>query len=196
MLKFSDWINRLRHNRGFGVQSPSAFYFVTQVLKEHHPYYAYDEIDKASVKSKQGCKYHRRLFRIANHLRPQSIIIIGKESKAAHTALAAARPSATIKTFESLTAECKQAMAHTQTSPHLLYIGECDNYAQACDTAIKNATDNSAIIVADIHATPQKTAWWNNTIKNTATRVTYDLYSAGLLLFDKEKPKQHYTLKL
>ena len=45
MFKFGDWINRQRHNRGFGIQSPSTFFFITQVLREKLPYYAYDELD-------------------------------------------------------------------------------------------------------------------------------------------------------
>ena len=48
-MKFSDWINRMRHKRGFGVQSPTAFFFVTQVLKEKLPYYAYGQIDRIAT---------------------------------------------------------------------------------------------------------------------------------------------------
>ena len=46
MGRISDWINRQRHNRGYGVQSPSAFFFVTQVLKERLPYYAYPILEE------------------------------------------------------------------------------------------------------------------------------------------------------
>ena len=38
-------------------------------------------------------------------------------------------------------------------------------------------------------------AWWQTVVDNPATVVTYDLYSIGLLLFDNERIKQHYTLK-
>jgi hypothetical protein len=198
MLKFGDLINRLRHNRGFGVQSPSAFYFVTQVLKEKLPYYAYNEVDAAAKKhGTKKKKYYRRLFRVANYLKPQSIIIVGKESHAARTALAAARQSAILASFDDAKEAFLRAITSgTLPSPLLVYIGECDNYAQACDTAIKKADNNSAIIVEGIHQTAQKAQWWAEVIKSPHCVVTYDLYSAGILLFDKEKPKQHYTLKM
>ena len=67
MFKPGSWINRKRHNRGFGIQSPSAFFFVTQVLKEKLPYYAYEELDAIAIEcggmNREAC---RRLFRIAN----------------------------------------------------------------------------------------------------------------------------------
>ncbi len=193
MLKITDLINRIRHNRGFGVQSPSAFYFVTQVLKEKLPYYAYGEIDKAAKKSPQGKEYYRRLFRVANYLRPKNIIIAGNNN-AARTALVAARQNATI--IESAnTAQLQQAL-QGQEEATLIYISNCDNYALTCETAIAHAGTNTAIIVESIHATPQKSLWWEQNIKDPRTIVTYDLYSAGILFFDTEKKKQHYTLKM
>ncbi len=193
MLKFSDLINRLRHNRGFGVQSPSAFFFVTQVLKEHHPYYAYADIDK---KSKKRGKYFRRLFRIANYLQPGAIIVIDKERETAVHTLKAARQNATLHSAQEATAEVLQKIADTPAGTLLLYIGECNNYAQACATAINCAQKGTAIIIEGIHNTPEKLQWWETIIKSPRTIVTYDLYSAGIILFDTEKPKQHYTLKM
>ena len=122
---------------------------------------------------------------------------MGKESNAARTALATARPSATLASFGDAKEAFQQAITSgTLPCPLLVYIGECDNYAQACDAAIKKADGNSAIIVEGIHQTAQKTQWWAEVIKSPHSVVTYDLYSAGILLFDKEKPKQHYTLKM
>ena len=36
------WLSRLRHSRGFGIQSPTDYAFVCNVVNEHSPYYAYD----------------------------------------------------------------------------------------------------------------------------------------------------------
>lgn len=195
MLKITDLINRVRHNRGFGVQSPSAFYFVTQVLKEKLPYYAYSEIDKAAKNSPQGKEYYRRLFRIANFLRPKNIIIISK-SETALTTLSAARHSAIITTIKDGETALLQQALQEQSEETLIYIGECESYAHACETAIAHAKNSTTIIVESIHATPHKAQWWEGNIKNPRTIVTYDLYSAGILFFDTEKQKQHYTLKM
>ena len=64
MGRISDWINRQRHNRGYGVQSPSSFFFVTQVLKERLPYYAYPILEEIAKEEKNSAKRLKELFRI------------------------------------------------------------------------------------------------------------------------------------
>lgn len=195
MLKFGDLINRLRHNRGFGVQSPSAFYFVTQVLKEKLPYYAYKEIDRtAESYGTQGKEYYRRLFRVANHFGPQNIIIAEQRKSAAHTALATARRNATITCTDGNSNVPLQSAMQCNKGATLVYIGECDNYARCGDTAIQNAATDTIIVIEGIHRDNGRKAWWEKAVSNPRTVVTYDLYSAGILLFDKEKQKQNYTL--
>ena len=41
------WIRRKRNSHGYGVQSPSDFYFVQHVLREEMPYYGYSELQQA-----------------------------------------------------------------------------------------------------------------------------------------------------
>ena len=192
MLGIGELIKRLLQNRGFGVQSPSAFFFVTQVLKERLPYYAYTAVDKAAKKGTHSPAHYRRLFRIANHLQPKNIIIAGNNTQAALYALSAAKPSATTHTA----CGAAQLASLLQEPEHdtLLYIGDGVDTAQLLATAIAHATPRSAIIVDRPHKTPQRAACWAQAIKNSATIVTYDLRSAGLLLFDNEKQKQNFTL--
>ena len=215
-MKFSDWINRMRHNRGFGVQSPTAFFFVTQVLKEKLPYYAYGQIDRIATQcgthSKKMC---RRLFRVANHLLPKSIIAIGSEATAPLCALAAAASTARVALIAAnsplppaaaqyLTGrEChlphgatlqQQLQAHP--APHLLFIGRNSDITDALQATLPHACKGTAIIADGIHATPERLRQWEEAVENPQTIVTYDLYSFGILLFDNEKQKQHYTLKM
>lgn len=217
MIKFSDLINRLRHNRGFGVQSPSAFFFVTQVLKEKLPYYAYEQIDsiaqESGTHSKKMC---RRLFRIANYLQPKSIIAIGTTAKAPLCALsvAASTAQATLISAErrALPAADKflinrgahklhgeeekllQEYLHAHTPLQLLFIGRDCDIASTLQTALQHICSHTAIIADDIHRTPGRLKQWEEAVNNPQTVVTYDLYSMGLLLFDNKKKKQHYTL--
>lgn len=215
-MKFSDWINRMRHNRGFGVQSPTAFFFVTQVLKEKLPYYAYGQIDRIATQcgthSKKMC---RRLFRVANHLLPKSIIAIGSEATAPLCALAAAASTARvalISTGSPLPQAAAQYLAgrgcsqphgttlqqqlQAHTAPHLLFIGRDSDITSALQATLPHACKGTAIIADGIHATPERLRQWEEAVENPQTIVTYDLYSFGILLFDNEKQKQHYTLKM
>lgn len=79
----------IRHHRsaGFGVHSPSAYRFITEVLRERLPYYAYDELRslRQSLPA-EGKPHHaisnkecQMLFRIANHFGPRHILLVGWE---------------------------------------------------------------------------------------------------------------------
>ena len=87
-MGLGNWINRKRHNRGFGIQSPSAFFFVTQVLKERRAYYAYTKLDKAI---KGDRRQAREIFRITNYLQPTNCISVGSADAAC--AMLLAKPS-------------------------------------------------------------------------------------------------------
>lgn len=190
MLGIKDLIYRYRHNRGFGVQSPSAFHFVTSVLREKHSYYAYYSIEKIAGRK---ASHYKRLFRITNYLQPQSILLAAPK-EAAKYAITAARTSATTIVAE---AGCNPTTLFNKTGkPDMLYVGECENYAAIVEEAIKHTSQQSAIIIEGIHSSGNKREWWQRIKQNPAVYVTYDLYSLGILFFDKKYKKQHYTLKM
>lgn len=219
MLKFRDWINRMRHNRGFGMQSPTAFFFVTQVLKEKLPYYAYKDIDhiakQCGTHSKKWC---RRLFRIANYLHPKSIIAMGTDAEAPLCALAAAATTAEaflITEKKSATATAEEFFANREihklcgstteqlkellqagNALQMLFIGKDCDIASTLQIALQHTCNSSAIIIDGIHTSPERLKLWEATVNNPQTIVTYDMYSLGILFFDNEKHKQHYTLKM
>ena len=218
MLGLKDWINRLRHNRGFGVQSPSDFYFVTQVLKEQLPYYAYKETDRIAKECSAHSSGHcRMLFRITNYFTPKSIIVIGAGKGATTCAMVAARPSATATATvcNNLHPRAKQyleeknchihpgndektlqQLMEQSTHPMLIYVGEEADHKNIVATAMRHAQSNTVIIVDAPHRNAHSLQCWNEAISNPKATITFDLYSAGLLLFDDKRHKQHYTLKM
>ena len=212
MLKFSDWINRKRHNGGYGIQSPSSFFFITQVLKERLPYYAYSTLDKLVGGSRRKKRHFRELFRITNYYLPTNCISVG--SSEAACAMALARPSATHYAVAATGATCDaQALLHSNGyhvidsaeqlltlvdnigAIGMLYIRANDN----ADTLIRATlpfTNNDSVIVVDgINRNKATREWWQQLVNDSTTIITYDMYSYGLLCFNKERIKQHYTLK-
>ena len=159
MLKFGDWINRKRHNGGYGIQSPSSFFFVTQVLKERLPYYAYPTLDKLVGGNRRKRRHFRELFRITNYHRPTSCIMkkVGEIG--------------------------------------MLYVNATDDAHAIVRAALPYTNKNSVIIVDGLNRSKAVHEWWQQLVDDSATVVTYDMYSYGILLFDKERIKQHYTLK-
>ena len=84
------WLWRFRHRRGYGVHSPFAFDFITNVVYEHAPYYKYDELNEQVARQEAALGHawsHREplrlkqlLFRMVNRAQPARIIHIGPPS--------------------------------------------------------------------------------------------------------------------
>lgn len=213
-MGLGDWINRKRHNRGFGIQSPSAFFFVTQVLKERLPYYAYSQLDRATL-GKHGLspKQARELFRITNYRRPTNCITIGSPSAAC--AMAAAKPSAlhylaaTADTLSpaiqemlkekkcNIMANCNQLTQIFEEAGNIgmLYIAPANNIDKIFEAALPYTDARSLIVIEGIHRNKAMRQCWQKIVSESSTVITYDMHSYGLILFDKERCKQNYTLK-
>ena len=182
MLGIKDLIYRYRHNRGYGVQSPYAFHFVTSVVAEKHSYYAYPSINSAAAKCGYKAAHARLLFRMTNYARPQSILMYAP-CEAAVCALSMARPSVPVSAFQP-----GQPFG-------LLYVGEVSECVSVVQQAITCASQDSVIIVDAIHRSRAMKKFWHEIKQNPSVAVTFDLYSMGVLFFDKRYKKQHYTLK-
>ena len=198
MGRISDWINRQRHNRGYGVQSPSSFFFVTQVLKERLPYYAYPILEEIAKEEKNSAKRLKEVFRITTHHNPANSIAIGSPSAAC--AMATAKPSALLASHdcpikEGNPLELLKSTLKETGEVGMLYIGNIPQRAELLEEALPYTNKKSIIVIEGIHGDEETKAWWQTVVDNPATVVTYDLYSIGLLLFDNERIKQHYTLK-
>ena len=62
------YFNLWRHGRGFGIHSPFAFRFITEVLRLRTPYYAYRDIpDRGRL---------RQIFRVVCHFRAQRVAVL------------------------------------------------------------------------------------------------------------------------
>lgn len=185
-------IDRLRHNRGYGVQSPAAFHFVMHVLREgKHRYYPYEYVNSVAKQTAEHSPAHcRRLFRIANALHPTRIILLDNGKGCARKTFAAACTSIDIHSCTSLEEFTREL---NDKSRQMLYIGDTQDYAKAVEKAIPQMEAHSVIIIEGIRSTAQKRAWWRETIANKSVVVSMDLYNTGLLFFNTRYRKQHYT---
>lgn len=60
---------RLRHSRGFGIHSPYAFRFITEVLHQPCRYYAYDSLPDDILNEHEW----KLLVRLLVHFRPRTV---------------------------------------------------------------------------------------------------------------------------
>lgn len=87
LKRYRTALARHHRSRGFGIHSPSAYRFVTQVLGERLPYYAYDDLRQLRRALRDSGEQDlisnhdaQLLFRIAGHFAPQHILLVGADS--------------------------------------------------------------------------------------------------------------------
>ena len=96
------WFRRFRQRRGYGVHSPFAFEWITDVVYlQKAQYYAYAHLSKHHEvwPGVLSVKDARLLFRMANHIKATCILVVGERVEREIHYLKAARPSATMVHF-------------------------------------------------------------------------------------------------
>lgn len=164
------WLARFRHRKGYGVHSPFAFRFITDVIYERHPYYAYTELDKAlplSMRLRQRKGLHL-LLRLANYLQPQTILL----------------PKDAWWEKRYMQSGCKSARIKCQLAAG--QVAMCFLKAPS-DEALQHLDEHSVLLLDNL----QRHRDW---FKSIPSVVSFDLYDLGIAFFDKQYNKQYYIV--
>lgn len=164
------WMARFRHRKGYGVHSPFAFRFITDVIYECLPYYAYKELDKELPFSK---RFRQRkglhlLLRLANHLQPKTIVL----------------PKDAWWEKRYLQSGCKGTNFQCQWP-----MGEVSMclLKEPEDEALNHLGEQSVLLLDDLHL-------YREWFRNLPAVVSFDLYDFGIAFFDKQYNKQYYKV--
>lgn len=161
------WLSRLKHSRGFGIQSPTDYRFVRYVINEHWPYYAYETLgqDDDWKRRKLGLLY----FRLANERQPQTIVDwVGFQ----HYLQAGCRKARIVNEAKDV----ELAVVPIRTDYHRLF--------QECN-------ERSVVVFQDIYHYPE---YWHCIEHDPRVTVTFDLYYCGIVMFDPKRTKQNYKI--
>ena len=164
------WLARFRHRKGYGVHSPFAFRFITDVIYERHPYYAYKELDEALPfwKRFRQRKGLHLLLRLANHLQPESIAL----------------PKDAWLEKRYLLGGCKSAK---------ILCGSREGEVSMCllkeptDEVLPHLGEQSVLLLDNLH---RHREWF----RSLPSVVSFDLYDFGIAFFDKQYNKQYYKV--
>ena len=181
------WLSRIAYCRGFGIQSPSAYRFVRYVINEHYPYYAYTALEEEmSDRSRSFRKMGRLVFRLANHWQPQ-YVVMGDYDFA---------PYAYAGCNSTLVRMIDDYYFDEEEGQRLLVVLDPDWLEDASirNELLENSSDQMLLLILDIHANQHVLHLWNEIISDTRCGVTYDLYSCGIVFFDKSKHKQDFKI--
>lgn len=164
------WLSRINHSKGFGIQSPTDYWFVRYVINEPWPYYQYGELGKDDdwLTRKLGRLY----FRIANWLQP-SVIQCDDY-------------------MDYLRLGCQSAVINENSSMiDLVHLKLEGDYRSRVTNILNKVNAQSVMIIENIR---NDVAFWQEVACDERTGITYDLYYCGIVMFDKNRHKMNYII--
>lgn len=163
------WLSRSHRCQGFGIQSPSDFAFVRQVVNEHAPYYAYAELHEPDwLKRHLGKLY----LRIANWRQPATII------------------TDDFQPWFQAGCHKSQIVSEPDGQPLQLARIGIDQHARLAQL-YPYCQQLSVIIVEGIYRNWQA---WHAIERDSRTGTTFDLYYCGIVFFDTQRYKHNYRI--
>ena len=161
------WIRRIGHCRGFGIQSPAAYWLVRYVINEHWLYYQYTQLGKNDDWLTQ--KLGRLHFRLSNWRQPEVITSNCYQ--------------------EYLQAGCKKSTFGDSNQLVCMKLG--NNWREQLALLYNKVDAQTVLIIEDIWRNKEA---WHEIVADEHTSITFDLYYCGLVMFDKKRTKQHYII--
>ena len=181
------WAARIRHSRGFGVQSPSAYRFIRYVVNEHYPYYAYSEMSSVHP---QMLWHERKMgelyLRLANYCQADRLVSFGLANDTL---------------CEYIQHGCQKTIVtepvHTAPEPEawrFVRVGEVIDAENTFQQIITHSNADTLLVIEDIKCDPHTRQLWRYITESKAVSVTYDLYYCGIAFFDTDRYKQNYKV--
>lgn len=164
------WLMRVRHRCGYGVHSPFAFRFITEVLYERACFYRYAELDRA-LKPWQRMRLRKGLhllLRLANWRQPERMVVRG------------------CSRLEPLylQAGCRRAALYAnypEGAVDLIWLGCPD------DEALRHLHSGTLLLLDRLD---RHKAWFYG----LPSVVSFDLGDLGIAFFDGQYYKQNYIV--
>lgn len=195
------WLYRFRHRCGYGVHSPFAFHFITDVIYQRLPYYRYKDlaIEERIQLEKHGKdwlyesrKIRRLLFRLVNYCQPHTVVDAGYMA-ASSLYLKAAREGVAYKNVTDVS----ELPAGGDWTVDFLYVHDYrrpDFVEAVFRRCVQHATPSSLFVVEGIGYTHRMRHLWRQMQREATVGITFDLFDLGILFFDRTKVKQSYVV--
>ncbi len=173
-----------RHVRaaGFGVQSPSAYRFLTEVLKAKNPSvpFPYMEGGDGPVRLAGAC------FRIAFDMKPGTclnkthshLVRLYLSAACPNCRMAAENDEKKIKSADMIVADARSLCSDTEETDKLLSM----------------VPQKGCLVVDRINRNNDCRKWWNRVVADTRTVQTFDLYDIGVVFFNKGRSKENFEV--
>lgn len=191
------WLARFRYRKGFGIQSPFAYHFICDVINGNGEYYAFRELRaerRGLYQSACGnsLKMDKLLFRLANFAHPATIFAPEQGMFIGRRYLSEGCTSATLYVFRD-SGDLRNTLSLVKTVG-LLYLDSTLDYANIFKLAFPFLSAQSLVIIKGIHHNSDVRRWWESLKEDPRIVLSFDIFDAGILLFDHNYVKQNYIV--
>lgn len=184
-------IRRTGSSRGFGIQSPSDYSFVCDIVNCPYPYYAYSDLREAITGiTRKERKKAELLFRIANFMQPDTVTNLGMERWYETYISSACKHT---KMYNQTDMRNQDECDHRKNKMHSLVLVSCRT-PQNRQTLSQDIYDGTCLIADGINADSQARRQWETIVGNSHSTLVFDLYDMGIVIADAKRSKAMYKI--
>ncbi len=193
------WLLRIRHCRGFGVQSPWAYSFVRYVINGRQSFCAYKALHDAFPRASRIERKNGDFFlRLANFSQFKTVFSCYCDAStddllAAYVCAGCHKATyVSCNSFSKLKTELEVRLAER---PVLIIV---DTLSSAWEKDLESMQgllkDEDFLVALDIHAMGEARKRWSSIMNNVANGLTFDLYYVGVVYFDSKRYSEHFKI--
>ena len=191
-------IKRFRYRKGYGVHSPFAFRFITEVINESSPYYSYIEIENIKTgsgekKNKLDCKVLKLVFRLVNQFQPRQFLEVGSEPSLEFPVTLAKRNIQYLYKETLFSIKKEEPFLADFVFIHHIVLEE--DFETLKNSILNTIHSNSLLVISGVGYSKKMKTKWKDIQEDKRVGITFDLYDVGLVFFDLKMNKQHYIVK-
>ena len=182
---FLVWLRRIDKCQGFGVQSPSAYRFIRQVINCHTLYPAYSVLEEAQKLNRVERKLGRLFYRLSCEVGQATWYMLPQTPCLPYyiRCVEQANHLSDVGGARELQAEGRR----------VLLVDGGTAQAAAVDAFMADAREGDLLVMLDIRAHRSNHSEWLRWAADRRCSVGFDLYYCGILFFDK-RFKQTYVV--
>lgn len=206
-----DHLKRVRTAKGFGVHSPFAFNFITNILFEKYSYYAYFDIPQYLSEKHIDApisSIHQLSFRIVNFFHPKNVLIVGrKQDYALPLFVNAASPEARIicltdqETNSKMSEICEgkiefwHAFRFEQMDAIIVDMQLLPKaYGISIENLLKISHNQTFWVIRHIDADKESRRFWKEVQNDPRIALTFDMRQDGIVILNSSYYKLNYLV--
>ena len=206
-----DKIQRFRHSRGYGVHSPFAFNFITNVVYEKHWYYAFTDIEFLLLREGIDLldfSFHHLSYRLIRYLAPRSILEIGFNSVA--NILFVCHPYKSIRCYSYGKDESNVTLVTKlldEIDREAIFVNNIDR-KMLFDSIFVNLEEMESIDITKLYEISSNTSFWvlkginskegkrlwKSIINDDRVSISFDKKNVGIAVLNNSYKKQNYLI--